>query len=612
MMPRWLRKLHQIVGLLVGLQLLVWTCSGLVMSLLDTKKVRGEEFRVTSTSPRPWPANALSVDSLLATATAPVQSISSGWLLDQPVYRLAGPQGPRLVDASSGAGIVLSAELVQKLALATYTGPGHPGQAELLEPSLETRAHAGRVWRVAFSDREDTSVYLSQQGELLWHRNRSWRLYDFFWMLHIMDYSGRTDFNNYLLLSMAVGGLGLALSGLGLLIGRLRQINWTGLGRAGHCELSLFSPAGEKLQTLKAVPGKIVYQTLSRQGLQLPSNCGGGQSCGLCMVRVLGQAPAATAADREHLSERKIGSGWRLACNLTIKQGLAIELPEGVGQRTACKARVEAVRALSPFLREITLRPELPAAAQFRPGAYLQLHIPPYSMERHQIEFPADQASDWAALELPASWSNTQLLRRAYSLACPVDQADGCLTLLVRIAHGRQALVNHPPGIGSSYLYRLKPGDALEFTGPFGDFAVQSGGRQKVFIGGGAGMAPLRAMIRSLLETGAAERIQFWYGAQSLRDAPYVAEMKAFALQYANFTWHLVLSGPAAPPELASGISTGLVHERAQQAWLREGLDFLACDFYICGPPAMLAATRAMLKQRGVADERVSFDDFKS
>ena len=199
------------------------------MSLLDTKKVRGEEFRVTSTSPRPWPANALSVDSLLATATAPVQSISSGWLLDQPVYRLAGPQGPRLVDASSGAGIVLSAELVQKLALATYTGPGHPGQAELLEPSLETRAHAGRVWRVAFSDREDTSVYLSQQGELLWHRNRSWRLYDFFWMLHIMDYSGRTDFNKYLLLSMAVGGLGLAPVDRTT---QTNQLDWFGPGRS--------------------------------------------------------------------------------------------------------------------------------------------------------------------------------------------------------------------------------------------------------------------------------------------------------------------------------------------------------------------------------------------
>ncbi|MEO6234388.1 MAG: hypothetical protein ABIO75_04180, partial [Thermomonas sp.] len=154
----------------------------------------------------------------------------------------------------------------------------------------------------------------------------------------------------------------------------------------------------------------------------------------------------------------------------------------------------------------------------------------------------------------------------------------------------------------------LKPGDRVRFSGPFGDFAVRPGIQEKVFIGGGAGMAPLRSMIHSLLASGAQQRIHFWYGARNMREAPYVDEMEGLAKTHANFTWHLVLSEPDQP---AANGASGLVHDAVNDGLLQGHPDPDRCEYYVCGPPAMLAATRELLRQLGVASEKVAYDDFK-
>lgn len=187
-----------------------------------------------------------------------------------------------------------------------------------------------------------------------------------------------------------------------------------------------------------------------------------------------------------------------------------------------------------------------------------------------------------------------------------MEQTDGRLTLLVRFCHGKQGGKNHPPGKGSAYVFGLKPGDKVNYSGPFGDFAIRPGERQKIFIGGGAGMAPLRAMVRDLLESGATERIHFWYGSRTASDAPYVDEMEALAQRFPNFSWHLVLSEERGGERLS-----GLVHEAVHTGLLQTHGNLQACDFYLCGPPAMLQATRTMLKKLGVQDDHVAYDDFK-
>lgn len=156
-------------------------------------------------------------------------------------------------------------------------------------------------------------------------------------------------------------------------------------------------------------------------------------------------------------------------------------------------------------------------------------------------------------------------------------------------------------------MYTLKVGDELRFSGPFGDFALKPGAREKVFIGGGAGMAPLRAMIHELLAKGATEPLHFWYGARSRRDAPYMDEMRDFASKYPNFHWHLVLSEESGQNDIPSG----LVHEKVKDGLLRMHPNLGSLEFYVCGPPAMLAATRTMLRELGVNDTKIAYDDFK-
>lgn len=611
-MTPWMRKIHKWIGLLIGIQLVLWMSSGLVMSLLNSEKVRGSEFRAPKKASAPlWPQDTLPAEAVLAAAPPTVHAVSTGWLLDRPIYKLASEKnGVTMVDARQGQAVELTADMAQRLASASYTGPGQAQPAELVERSLETRAHEGRFWRVAFSDADDTTVYLSQQGDVLEHRNNTWRLFDVFWMLHIMDYSWRKDFNNPLVIGAAVGGLWLALSGIWLLMTSFRLAELVPQRFRGQRELTVYAPDGARLRTLSTATGDTVFVTLARQGLQLPSNCGGGQSCGLCHVRVKGQAPKPTSADRAQIHERKLQEGHRLACNLKVDSPLEIEISGGAGLWAEQKAVVESVRTLTPFLREIVLKPETEPGPDFHPGAYLQVHVPAYTMERRQLVFPPSQAAEWAALDLPERWHNKTPIRRSYSLACPVEQADGRITLLPRLCHAKSGRKSHPPGKGSAYLYSLAAGDVVSFSGPFGDFALSPGGREKVFIGGGAGMAPLRAMIRDLLARGAKEPIHFWYGARTAADAPYQDELSALAARYANFHWQLVLSAVQAGAPDAAGAPTGWVHEVALQALKQHGrLD--ACDFYVCGPPAMLAATRAMLKQLGVEDERVAFDDFK-
>ncbi|MBA4178110.1 MAG: hypothetical protein C0505_16365 [Leptothrix sp. (in: Bacteria)] len=611
MSAAWMRRIHHWLGLIIGLQLLLWMSSGVVMSVLDAERARGRDTRVPRQAQPPWPHDVLSPNEVLARAGTAVHGLTTAWLLDLPVYRLAAGKSTRLVDARSGQTVELTPALAQRLAVATYKGPGQPGMAQLVEPSLETRSHDGPVWRVPFSDAEDTTVYLSRQGDLLAHRNNTWRLFDFFWMLHIMDYSGRKDFNNALVVGSAVGGLWLALSGTWLLFTSFRLAEFVPRRWRAQRQLVVLTPDGQRLRGVAAASGDTVFVALARHGLPLPSNCGGGQSCGLCAVRVRGVAPPATAADRLQLSRTKLDAGYRLACNLPVSTDLQLEVGGGAESWTTHTATVEQVRAVSPLLRELVLKPGFKPGPAYRPGSYVQLHVPPYVMSPAQLQVPDEHVADWGRLALPAKWHNKAALRRSYSLSTPVDLSDGRLSLLVRFLTPDAGGGRHAPGRGSAYLYGLQVGDEVAFNGPFGDFALQPGGREKIFIGGGAGMGPLRAMILELLQRGAREPLHFWYGARTLRESPYQDEMTRLAAQHANFRWQLVLSDDPEAPAGDAPPLTGRVHEAVEARLLRQHTHLAACDFYVCGPPAMLAATLACLRSLGVKDERISFDDFK-
>ncbi|MHB8911359.1 MAG: PepSY domain-containing protein [Lysobacter sp.] len=610
-MTPWIRRLHKWVGLIIVLQFVVWMGSGLLMSLLDPDSLEGRDHQ-TSQAPEAsaWPQGLLAPAQVLAAAKSPVQAIETAWLQERPVYRLTHKSTVWLVDAQAGRPVPIDAAMARSIAAADYAGEARAGQPERMKTAtLEVRGHEGPIWRVPFGDEDNTTLYVSgQDGRILERRNDTWRVFDFVWMLHIMDYTGRQDFNNPLVIMAASGGLWIALSGFWLLVTSFRLSEFIPPRWRRIRELAVFDPDGTRLRSVESHTGDSVYLALARNGLQLPSNCGGGQSCGLCEVRVRGIAPAPTSADRVHLSESRLRMGHRLACNLAVGGDTEIEVAGGAGLWTERTAKVESITAITPFLREIVLAADTAPGAEFQPGAYLQIHVPGYTLQRHDIDHPEHHRDDWAALDLPGTLASKEPVRRCYSLAFPVEKAGGHLTLLARFSPGRQDRKRHPTGKGSTYLYSLKPGDSIRFSGPFGDFALKPGGREKIFIGGGAGMAPLRAMVHSLLDNGATERIHFWYGARNPREAPYVDEMAELARRHANFTWHLVLSEEA---EHAAGLVKGLVHEATHEGLLRDHPDIHACEFYLCGPPAMLSATRQLLTKLGIEDDRVAFDDFK-
>ncbi|UTA55613.1 PepSY domain-containing protein [Lysobacter soli] len=607
-MTPWMRTLHKWLGLVIGLQLILWMTSGMMMSLLDQDRVEGQQFRAAQRAPSPWPTDVLAPDRVVANVPGS-RTVASAWLQERPVYQVATTTERRLFDARTGESIVVDAAIASMLARASYTGPGAPEAPQLLQRSTEARDHAGRLWRVDFNDGEGTSVYLSAEtGEVITHRNRTWRLFDLFWMLHIMDYAERTNFNNPLVIGAGIGGLFIALTGVWLLFASFRLQDFVPRRWRVKHELAVFSGDGSLLRGVAASQGETVYLALARNGLNLPSNCGGGQSCGLCEVRIRGTAPAATAADRAHLTDAKLKLGYRLACNVPVTEDLQVEAVAGANLWTERSGTVERVTAVTPFLREIVLTPDEPIGQDFQPGSYLQIHVPEYSLPHDRLVRPEEHRAEWSALVLPGTLQNREAVRRSYSLAAPTEGEGGRLTLLARFNPGQQAKRTHPPGRGSTYLYTLQAGDRLSFSGPFGDFAIRPGGREKVFIGGGAGMAPLRAMILSLLDSGATERMHFWYGARNPRDAPYVGEMAELAKRNSNFSWHLVLSEAA---ECDDALLRGLVHEVAHDKLLQHHPSLETCDFYLCGPPAMLAATRRLLAQLGIPDEHIRFDDFK-
>lgn len=607
-MTAWLRRIHKWLGLLIGIQFLLWMASGVLMSLLDSSKVSGSLSRMPKLSNLPWPSNAVPVDSVLAGQQSPVRILSTGWLLGQPVFRLSSSKGTRLVDAVTGRAVAVDGVMALRLAVASYAGPGDPATPRLLARSSEVRKHQGHVWAVDFSDTDSTAVYVAADtGAIVAHRNDTWRLFDVFWMLHIMDYWDREDFNNPLVIGAGLGGLWLALSGFWLLMTSLRLAEFVPSRFSSTRVLELFTPDGVKLCTASGKTGDTVFAVLSTAGFQIPSQCGGGQSCGLCMVRVRDKAPAPTSGDAANISPEKLAAGFRLACNLALNADMNLDVPEAAALGSVRVAVVHGIRDVSPSMREIVLTLEVEHDRDFWPGSYVQIEVPPYETTLAALGASAIRTVCGELTE-SVTISNGICMRRSYSLSRPAGPGHRTITLLVRLMGAQQASAAQRFGVGSAYMFSLREGDRVQLTGPFGEFSLREGAREKIFIGGGAGMAPLRAMITHLLAAGETAPIHLWYGSRTLAEAPYLDEMATLSRDHGNFNWQLVVSDE---PVSTGAVLTGLVHLRALELFLAHHTDLLSCDFYVCGPPAMLHATRQMLAGLAVPDANISFDDFK-
>ena len=362
-------------------------------------------------------------------------------------------------------------------------------------------------------------------------------------------------------------------------------------------------------QDIAATAGDTLLGILTEAGVFLPSACGGQGTCGVCRVRVERGAGALLPTEAIHIDRRDAKLGWRLACQLRVRQDIDVELPPEIFAVRRWRCRVRSSTNVATFIREIVL--DLPEgdAMAFRAGGYVQVECPPYRARFEDFDIDGAYRDDWARYGLLAlEASSDEPVQRAYSLAnAPVE--DDVVVLNVRIATPPVGSDGIPPGVVSSYLWSLRPGDEVIVSGPYGEFFAEASDAEMVFIGGGAGMAPMRSHILDQLERIGTDRaISFWYGARSVHEAFYVDLFSRLAAEHENFEWHLALSEPAAE-DVWDG-PTGFIHQVLFADHLRDHPAPEDVEYYLCGPPVMIDACLKMLDDLGVEPERIRFDDF--
>lgn len=362
----------------------------------------------------------------------------------------------------------------------------------------------------------------------------------------------------------------------------------------------------QKLQTLT---GQKLLTVLHDNNILIPSACAGAGTCGLCKVTVSngGENPLPTEA--ANLDQRELRKGVRLACQVVVRGDMDVKVSEDLFGVESLGCRVVSTASLAPFIREIVL--ELPAGAtpRLRAGGFMQVTAPAHAVRFADFVIPEEHEYIWSQKNLRELTSECETeITRAYSLANrPADH--GKIVLNVRLALPPPMIEGAPPGMVSSYLFGLQAGDMVQVDGPHGSFGATDTQSEMVFIGGGVGMAPLRAIIYDQLERQKTRRrISYWYGARSRIELFYENEFDCLQSEYDNFTWTVALSDPK-PQDNWVG-ATGFIHEVAYKDYLNEHPAPEDCEYYLCGPPLMIKAVLAILEDIGVSRRSIFNDDF--
>jgi Na+-transporting NADH:ubiquinone oxidoreductase subunit F len=364
-------------------------------------------------------------------------------------------------------------------------------------------------------------------------------------------------------------------------------------------ERDVATPTGQKL-----------LGALADAGIFVPSACGGGGTCGQCRVKVLKGGGELLPTESSLITKREAREGERLACQVSVFQDLEVQVSDDVFGVKKWECTVRSNRNVATFIKELVLKLPPGETMDFKAGGYVQLECPPHELKYSTFDIDERYREDWERYGLFELESHVhEATTRAYSMANYPEEKD-VIILNVRIAtpppdkYGKV-----PPGTMSSYIFNLKPGDTIAASGPYGEFLARETDNEMVFIGGGAGMAPMRSHIYDQLKRlHSKRRISFWYGARSLREAFYIEEFDALDREHENFSWHLALSEPLPEDEWTGPV--GFIHEVLYEQYLGDHPAPEDCEYYLCGPPLMIAAVTRLLEDLGVEKENVLFDDF--
>lgn len=366
---------------------------------------------------------------------------------------------------------------------------------------------------------------------------------------------------------------------------------------------------GDESKALKTPAGSTLLNTLAANKIFIPSACGGKGSCGVCKVKVFSGGGSLLPTEENFISRGDAREGVRLSCQVKVKQNMSIEVPHEVFDVRKWECTVRSNNNVATFIKELVL--ELPEgeSVPFRAGGYIQIECPPHVSDYKDMIVQEEYRDEWDKYNL---WQYKSVVNdtytRAYSMANYPEEY-GIIMLNVRIATPPPNRPDIPPGIMSSYIFNLKPGDKVTISGPYGEFFAKETDREMCFIGGGAGMAPMRSHIFDQFKRLRTNRkVTFWYGARSLREMFYVEDFNSIQAEFPNFSWHVALSEPK-PEDNWTGY-TGFIHQVLLDNYLKNHEAPEDIEYYLCGPPMMLKACMNMLRDLGVEPEMILFDDF--
>jgi Na+-transporting NADH:ubiquinone oxidoreductase subunit F len=350
-----------------------------------------------------------------------------------------------------------------------------------------------------------------------------------------------------------------------------------------------------------------LLSALSQNEIFLPSACGGSGSCAMCKCKVVDGGGAILPTELAHLSRKEKLENIRLSCQLKVKEDMAIQVPESIFGIKKVDATVVSNDNVSTFIKELVLEPAEPI--EFEAGAYIQIDVPEYELTFKDFHIDSKYVSEWKKYNLfDLAAKGIKPGFRAYSMANAPHEKD-IIKLNIRIATPPPGTEGIPPGFGSSFVFGLKPGDKVTISGPYGDFMAKDTQKEMCFVGGGAGMAPLRSHILHQLEgINSGRKISFWYGARSVKEMFYHEEFTDLAKRYDNFTYHVALSSPEKEDDW-KGL-TGFVHIHLIDSYLKDHEDPTEIEYYLCGPPPMIDAVIESLYELGVEDDMIFYDKF--
>ncbi|HNS18422.1 MAG TPA: NADH:ubiquinone reductase (Na(+)-transporting) subunit F [Bacteroidales bacterium] len=368
-------------------------------------------------------------------------------------------------------------------------------------------------------------------------------------------------------------------------------------------------------KTIQTMPGSNLLSTLSAQKIFLPSACGGGGTCGTCKCQVLEGGGTILPTETGFFTRREQHDNWRLGCQVKVRQDMKIRINPEIFGIKKWECEVISNRNVATFIKEFKVKLPEGEHLKFRSGGYIQIDVPPCEVDfRNDIHVDEEYREDWDKFRMwDLKMKNSEPVCRAYSMAN--EPAEGNIIILnIRIATppfdrktGGFMKVN--PGICSSYVFSRKPGDKVIISGPYGEFFIKDTQREMMFIGGGAGMAPMRSHIFDQFKTQKTSRkATFWYGGRSKRELFYMEEFEQIARKHPNFTFHVALSEPK-PEDNWKGY-TGFIHQVLMDNYLSHHPEPEEIEYYLCGPPLMNSAVMKMLDDYGVPKEMIAFDDF--